>query len=71
MPDDNFEVGHEAHEIALKRLGSVLKEHVPAGMGFTVLMFDYGPGGNVFYLSSAKREDMLKAMQEFIDKQQK
>lgn len=63
-----FEVRNEIAERALKLLGQAIKETVPPGMGFALLLFDYGPGGNMFYTSSANREDMVKAMQEFIQK---
>jgi hypothetical protein len=69
--EEDFKVGHESHEIALKEIGEYLKTKVPTGMGFMVLMFDYGEKGNMFYLSSALRDDMIKAMEEFIAKQKK
>ncbi len=66
--ESDFRVGHEKHEIALRKLGNIIKPQVPSGMGFTLLMFDYGEGGNMFYLSSADREGCIKAMREFIGK---
>lgn len=71
MDQENFEVGHESQEIALKKLGNLIKEKVPKGMGFTLLMFDYGPTGNMFYISSAVRKDVIASMKEFIAKQEK
>jgi len=45
-------------------LGGALKELAP-GLGFCLLMFDYGGGGNLAYVSTAKREDMVKLLDEF------
>lgn len=45
-------------------LGSVLKESAP-DLGFCLLMFNYGEGGALAYVSSARREDMLKTLDEF------
>lgn len=38
-------------------------------LGFALLVFDFGGKGNLAWISNAKREDMLKALQEFMDKQ--
>lgn len=70
MNDDSFEVRNKEAEDYLRDVGRILKENTPKGMGFTLLLFDYGDGGNMFYTSSAKREDMIKALKEFIQKQQ-
>lgn len=50
----------------LNEIGQILKRVMPEGWGFTLLMFTYGEGGTMTYLSSADREDMLKALQEFM-----
>jgi hypothetical protein len=65
-----FEVRNDEVEKVLRGIGNTLKPVMPEGWGFTVLMFDYSdtPDGSMFYLSSAKREDMIKAMKEFIAK---
>ena len=39
---------------------------LPAGTGFIVLAFDFGPNGRLEYVSNAQREDVVKAMREFI-----
>lgn len=67
---DNYEVRNEAAEKALRDIADHINGMVPAGMGFTLLLFDFGEGGNMFYMSSADREDMIKAMKEFISKQE-
>lgn len=65
-PDDNFQVFDESAEIALKEIGDYLKYKMPEGYGFSLLMFNFGKKGNMFYISNAERSDMLKAMKEFI-----
>lgn len=59
---------NEQVEFALKEVADFTKQRLPLGMGFTLLMFDFGEGGNMFYISNGQREDVLKSMQEFIDK---
>ncbi len=66
--EEDFQVGSEADEITLRKLGNLIKDKVPPGMGFALLMFDYGKKGDMFYISSAKRSDMIAAMKEFIEK---
>jgi hypothetical protein len=53
---------------AARLMGDVLKGAVPEGVGFAVLIFDFGAGGNLAYVSNAQRADMVKAMREFITK---
>lgn len=66
---DNFEIRNAEVEAMLKDIGKTIHGVMPEGFGFTLLMFSFGEGGSTFYISDAQRDDMLKAMQEFIDKQ--
>lgn len=59
---------NEQVKLALKEVADFTKQRLPLGMDFTLLMFDFGEGGNMFYISNGQREDVLKSMQEFIDK---
>lgn len=45
-----------------KRIDSAL----PPGWGFALLLFTFGEGGTMTWISNAEREDMLKSLQEFI-----
>lgn len=67
MPRINPEMTPE-HRAAGRRLADVISEALHAGTGFALLIFDFGEGGNLSYISNAQREDMLRAMREFIDK---
>lgn len=61
-------------EPALREIAELVKPLVPTGYGFTLLIFSYGqtglrgegPAGSLFYISTAARADMVKAMREFI-----
>jgi hypothetical protein len=70
MPQGNFNIRNSEIEAKLREIGALVKSQTPEGWGFSVLMFDFTqPGedpGALFYISSADREDMLKAMKEFI-----
>ena len=70
MAMGNYEVRDEKAEKALKEIGELLGKAMPEGYGFNFLMFNFGEGGNMFYISNAQRADMLKAMKEFIAKQE-
>lgn len=63
---EDFQIKNEKVEAILKGLGAQLKKDMPEGMGFSLLMFDYGDNGAMFYISSAERETMLTAMKEFM-----
>jgi hypothetical protein len=52
-----------------KDLGRIISSQLPAGWGFTLLLFTFGPGGTLSYISNADRSDMLLTMKEFIKRQ--
>ena len=68
MPDPQFEIREPEIEELLADIGRKLKAQMPPGWGFTLLICSYGEGGAMFYLSSVEREDMVKAMKEFLAK---
>lgn len=47
-------------------IGSAVGRALPAGWGFGLFLFTYGEGGTMFWLSSAQRDDMVKALQEWM-----
>lgn len=63
-----YEVRNEAAEKMLNEVGKILRDATPPGFGFSLLVFSFGEGGSMFYTSNAQREDMIRAMQEFIQK---
>lgn len=48
--------------------GRELAAACPAGVGFALLMFDFGEGGNIAYFSNGRREDMIRALEELLAK---
>lgn len=69
-PNANYEVENADIEGILKDLGGKLGATLPAGWGFNLLIFQFGVGGSVFYISNAERKDMIAVMKEFIAKQE-
>jgi len=61
-----FNVRNPDLEQVLRELGHDIRGRLPDGFGFTLLLFSLGAGGSLFYLSSADRDDMIRAMREFI-----
>ena len=51
----------QKHRHPMRAAMDALKEVFP-GMGITLMVFDYGDMGRMNYISTAKREDMLKAI---------
>lgn len=58
----------EAKE-SLKKIGEEIRGQMPEGWGFVLLYGTYGQGGIMTYLSSVEREDAIKMMLEFVEKQ--
>lgn len=63
-----YEVRNPEIEGKLRRIASNIDSNLPSGYGFTLMIYSFGPGGSMFYASNANREDMIRAMQEFIAK---
>lgn len=69
--EGDFQVRGSLHEAKLRELGEILKERLPASMGFTLVLFDYSIGedhGATFYISTAAREESIELLEEFIAK---
>lgn len=64
----DYQVRDPKAEVALKKIGKLLAKVMPRGYGFTFLMFNFGEGGNLFYISNGTRQDVIKTMKEFIEK---
>lgn len=60
----NFEVINIEIERLLRQLGRELKDRMPPGWGFSLMITSYGEGGATFYCSSVDREDMIKMIEE-------
>lgn len=58
IPDNVRKTGNE--------IGALIGRQLPPGWGFGLFIFTYGEGGSMFWLSSADRNDMLKALSEWI-----
>ena len=61
---------HPELEAAAQRVAGALKPllaaHLPPGTGLTLFLFSYGAGGGMAYLSTAERDSMIAALEEFL-----
>ena len=55
---------------ALQAIAKEIKEKLPEEMGFTLLTYEFGKGDDrkMMYISNSNREDVLRAMLEFVNK---
>lgn len=58
----------EKAEIEAKNLARELKSKLPIGWGFTIVLYNYGGDGFMTYLSTGKREDCIKMLEELLTK---
>lgn len=58
----------EELEKQARDIGLTIKGALPPGVGFALLVFDFGEGGSLTWISNAERDDMLRALQEFMQK---
>lgn len=52
----------------VSRIASVLGEVLPDGVGFTLVLADFGAPGNMAYASSIEREGCMSLLEELLDK---
>jgi hypothetical protein len=62
----NFNVRNTAIEQKLRSIGKYIGDDLPTDWGFALFLFSYGENGNMFYISSAQRSDIIKTLKEFI-----
>jgi hypothetical protein len=71
----SYEVHHAGAERVLRDVARALRDIMPPGFGFALFVFSFTVDpenpGEMFYLSSASRGDMLKVLKEFIAKQER
>jgi hypothetical protein len=51
----------------LQKLARYVDSQLPYGWGFAVLAFPFGQGGRMNYISNSERNDIVRAMYEFIE----
>lgn len=66
---NSYNIRNDEIEAVLRKLANQLKEQMPEGWGFTLQIFSYGENGVNFYISTANRDDMIRLMQEFINRE--
>lgn len=69
--DPRYEVQDPRIKNILMDMARILGREVPSGWGFTLFLFSFGPGGHLFYISSANREDMISTINEWLAHQEK
>lgn len=54
----------------MQKIAKKVDEELPIGYGFVVLAFNFGEGkdNEMMYVSNANRQDIVKAMKEWIKK---
>lgn len=58
----------ESAEVVARDIGRKLTDAMPPGWGFALVLFTFGEGGFLTYMSNAQRADMVKALRECADK---
>ena len=54
----------------LNQIGKGIGQRLPKNWGFSLMLFPFNES-SLFYISNARREDMLKTMEEFIENERK
>lgn len=51
---------------AAKRVGRLIGAELPPDVGFALLLFNFGRGGFLSWISNAERGDMIRAVKEWL-----
>jgi hypothetical protein len=51
-------------------IAAAIDSELPDGFGFVLLVFNFGEGGFMNYISNADRADVVRSMREFIAKEE-
>jgi len=52
----------------LGEIAKLIKSEMPPGYGFILMIAERGPSGKLFYASDFKREDVVRALNEFLER---
>lgn len=71
LASDHHYVGPDAAQLRtiLNDAGTIVRSMMPPGWGFTLILASYGEGGGLLYISTVEREDSIKMLREFINRQ--
>ena len=70
--DPDYEIKNDRIQKALRYIAAFVKDCIPYGWGFTLLLFEHNKDdGGLFYISDSNRADVIKSMEEFIAKERK
>ena len=50
-----------------RAIGTLIGGSLPPGVGFALMLFDFGDGGNLTYLSNANRGQLVTQLRECAD----
>lgn len=67
-PRDTANSGRTALEEKSREIGKIIGAALPNGVGFALLLFNFGEGGNLAWISNAQRDDMMLALAEFMER---
>lgn len=69
MHDSRYEIENDAIKATLHDIADLVGSSLDKGWGFLLMLFEYGPKGSMFYISSAERLACMRMAQEWINKQ--
>lgn len=55
-------------EAQCRELAVMLSGKLPKEQGFALFLFDYGADGNTAYVSTANRDDMVRLLEEWLER---
>jgi hypothetical protein len=67
----SYEIKDEFIQNRLHEIAKSIQKWIPTNWGFTIFLFGFGENQPLFYISSARRDDMIKTVKEWLEKQEK
>lgn len=66
--DETPQDERRALEEANRLIADMVSDLLPEGVGFALMLFHFGEGGFMSYVSNARREDMIRALEEQLER---
>lgn len=55
-------------QVRLREIARLIKSELPPAYGFILMIAERGPSGKLFYASDFRREDVVRALNEFLER---
>lgn len=68
LPDPDLQLRLQLEQKTSRIAREVLVPALPQGVGFCLVLYDFGAGGSMAYCANGQRDDVIKMLEELTEK---